>query len=212
MNLSLTRGDTATLTIPLLDGAASYTPPAGSSAVFSIKRRLTDPDASALVQKSTASGTITFSGTNALVSILNVDTRNIDDRNLFYDVQVQTLAGRVLTAALGMLTLTHDVTRLTATAIPVFSASPVPQPLNVVVAATLNATVQAVPNTLYIMCADTTFTDPTPPFEGAYFEVIVRSGQPVMGGLPMAAIDVGTRLVRIWHSGGWQTYGYERTL
>jgi hypothetical protein len=126
MDLTLRRGDTRTLTIPLVDDvtALAYTPPAGATAIFTIKRRLTDADNAALVQKATGGLGITFSGTNALVSILNADTATLTDTLAYYDVQVQETGGRVLTAAFGKIALPKDATIGLNTAIPITTTDP----------------------------------------------------------------------------------------
>jgi hypothetical protein len=112
-------------TIPLTNGAAAFTPGGSYSLIFTAKRSSKDPDTAAVFQKSTATGTITTSTTNAIVTVLYTDTTNEDEPVLYWDIQAQhNSTAAVITAAKGTLTLVRDITRQTTASVPIYTVDP----------------------------------------------------------------------------------------
>lgn len=111
------RGDTIDLEVAVTrnDAAVDLT---GADCWFTAKRRLSDADADALIQKTLGSG-ITVIGNaadgNLLVTIDPEDTDSLTRQTVLYcDVQLLEADGRVTTVASGTLTVELDVTRSTA--------------------------------------------------------------------------------------------------
>ncbi len=112
-------------TIPLTNGAAAFTPGGSYSLIFTAKRSSKDPDTAAVFQKSTATGTITTSTTNAIVTVLYTDTTTEDEPVLYWDIQAQhNSTAAVITAAKGTLTLVRDITRQTTVSVPIYTVDP----------------------------------------------------------------------------------------
>jgi hypothetical protein len=112
-------------TIPLTNGAAAFTPGGSYSLIFTAKRSSKDPDTAAVFQKSTATGTITTSTTNAIITVLYTDTTNEDEPVLYWDIQAQhNSTAAVITAAKGTLTLVRDITRQTTASVPIYTVDP----------------------------------------------------------------------------------------
>jgi hypothetical protein len=125
IELTAYRGDSMSFTIPLTNGAAAFTPGGSYSLIFTAKRSSKDPDTAAVFQKSTATGTITTSTTNAIVTVLYTDTTNEDEPVLYWDIQAQhNSTAAVITAAKGTLTLVRDITRQTTVSVPIYTVDP----------------------------------------------------------------------------------------
>ena len=125
IELTAYRGDSMSFTIPLTNGTAAFTPGGSYSLIFTAKRSSKDPDTAAVFQKSTATGTITTSTTNAIVTVLYTDTTTEDEPVLYWDIQAQhNSTAAVITAAKGTLTLVRDITRQTTASVPIYTVDP----------------------------------------------------------------------------------------
>ena len=125
IELTAYRGDSMSFTIPLTNGTAAFTPGGSYSLIFTAKRSSKDPDTAAVFQKSTATGTITTSTTNAIVTVLYTDTTTEDEPVLYWDIQAQhNSTAAVITAAKGTLTLVRDITRQTTASVPIYTIDP----------------------------------------------------------------------------------------
>lgn len=122
MTLEITRGDDRTITGVLRDrrtGAPWVITDA--TLWFTAKRRLADDDPVAVIRKSNdvAIGGLTITdGPNGLfaISISSADTYGLPDRetlNLFYDLQMSSVEGKITTLARGRFVVNCDVTRST---------------------------------------------------------------------------------------------------
>lgn len=121
--LQIFRGDSAAVAIATV---ASFDLNTAESILFTVKRSTFEADDQALIQKALGTG-ITVSGDHALdVALVPADTENIADPNLnpVWDIQAQTAAGTVHTVASGRLKISLDVTRETATSIPIYTSQP----------------------------------------------------------------------------------------
>lgn len=124
--LDAVRGDSATLQIQMsIDGEPFY--PAGDyTLIWTLKRRASDPDSSAIVQKMSGGLGITTSESLALVSLVAADTAGREvDRPYAWDLQAQhNTTGAIHTVALGKLTLEADITRGTTISVAVVTTEP----------------------------------------------------------------------------------------
>jgi hypothetical protein len=120
IELTAYRGDSMSFTIPLTNGTAAFTPGGSYSFIFTAKRSSRDPDSAAAVQKSSATSTITTSGSNATVTLVPIDTKTEQEPKLYWDIQAQhNSTGEVLTVARGSLTLKRDITLETTVSIAI---------------------------------------------------------------------------------------------
>lgn len=121
-NLSLTRGDSDTLSITVgnlgANGLSAFT-----DARFTAKRDLSDPDAGAIISKSLSSGiTVTTNGNATTNGVLSVAIAPADTAALpagytvalSYDVRLYDVAGDAYTVAQGVLTVTPTATQATS--------------------------------------------------------------------------------------------------
>lgn len=106
--LSMYRGDDRVITITAsesLDGCDVW---------FTAKRRRSDADDDAVIQK-TSPTDITIDGVTAQVAIDAADTAELDHGTaLFWDVQVFDTDGNLHTVASGRLSIVGDITRATS--------------------------------------------------------------------------------------------------
>lgn len=116
MNLIITRGDDETLSIAVTDrdtgDAVDLT---GATLRFMVKRRRSDGDDDALVDKSTGAGiTIESPSTDGLatVTVEDSDTDDVEPGRAFWELQ-GILAGEVKTLAAGRITIRRDLIRAT---------------------------------------------------------------------------------------------------
>lgn len=114
-DITIYRGDTVKLDLAVTSGGAVY-PLTGSTIWFTAKRQYSDPDSSAVFQKSTLSGGIVI--TNAALGIARVtisppDTQTVTNSKeiLFFDAQMKDSQGQVYTLASGRLILLPEVTK-----------------------------------------------------------------------------------------------------
>lgn len=130
LQLSITRGDSATLVVPLRDASGLRFDPSAQVLLFTAKRALTDTDAQAVFQHSSASGAITTRFRNgqyeALVACVPSDTTGITAAaNLYIDLQAQAnVGGAITTAAQGRLQVSIDVTVNTTTSVTEYTSQP----------------------------------------------------------------------------------------
>lgn len=137
MTLTQAIGDTVIHRVPLRWKRAPFTPAEGEwFFIFTVKAdKDADSDAQAKFQKTSDLG-LTVSGSTASISILPIDTAGdaaadpvvpaLIPGTYDFDIQAQNIADPddVRTVANGRMVLTRDVTRGTATAIPVYVAQP----------------------------------------------------------------------------------------
>jgi hypothetical protein len=113
--LSIHRGDTETFTITLTDGAGDPLDLTGLAITFTAKRRVSDADEDAVIQKTDVDGIVVDADPTSGIAVLTIepaDTADLEDlRTLHWDVQVDDGVGGVRTPLLGRLAITADVTR-----------------------------------------------------------------------------------------------------
>lgn len=115
-NIAIVRGDTAVLDVAITR-SGSPVDLTGATLWFTAKRAKSDPDAVAVIAKSTASGiTVTSaSGGTATITIDPDDTSDLTSATaLVFDVQLKESGGRITTVDSGTLRVTLDVTQATA--------------------------------------------------------------------------------------------------
>ena len=108
VNLEMIRGDTLSFDLILHD----IDPASIESLYFTVKRRATDADSAAVLQKSIANGGITRIEGDDLryrVRVAPADTAGVAARTYAYDVQVG-IGGDIFTFVRGNLTVEQDVT------------------------------------------------------------------------------------------------------
>lgn len=113
--LSMTQGDKHTFDVALTDAAGAPLDLTSVDITFTAKRRLSDADADALIQKTTASGiTVDADPTTGLATLVidAADTVGLaSGPALFWDLQIDDGAGDVRTPLSGRLAIASDVTR-----------------------------------------------------------------------------------------------------
>ena len=99
--ISLTRGNSAQFTVDMFDSADNpYTPQAGDTVTFSLKRHKNDDDA--LIEKQIPTNTLEL-------ELLPSDTENLAYGSYFYFVTLKTLGGDVDTfISKGMFFLSEE--------------------------------------------------------------------------------------------------------
>jgi hypothetical protein len=203
MELKTSLGDNKTLDIPLTWEGAPFSPVTGDTLIFTVKAAPTDADASALIQKITGGGGITFSGRTATVTLLHADTADLEPATTYFDIQHQdgvTGAVKTLTPPGSRLELRRDITRETTTSVTVVSNEP-GSPGGPPQVKSVNFT--AANNVTYHTTASLTITDPTP-VEGRGYTVLVLAGTTTIGGVGYSV--AGTFLNRVYEDGEWTTY------
>ena len=112
--LVISRGDTVYIDFAVVDANGQATSIVGWTLWFTVKRRLSDTDAQALIQKTTASGiTVTSAATGVgYVLLLPADTSGLEARRqTFYaDLQGKDAGGAVYTLQHGTLTVRPEPT------------------------------------------------------------------------------------------------------
>ena len=107
--LTLTRGDDRVLTVTLSEPVSD-----GARLDFTVKRRISDADDDAVLQKQSDDDGITLdeaAGT-AEIRIAGADTAELDvEPRYVWDIQMTASEGEVTTLASGRLVLRPDVTR-----------------------------------------------------------------------------------------------------
>lgn len=120
-HLSAFIGDSTTLEIPLAWEGDAFDPGSDWALIFTAKKKSSDPDTLALIQKASGFGIESSSGL-ALVALVPADTADMQGRNLVCDVQAQhTTTGAVRTVAYARLSLLRDITRETEVSIPIIT-------------------------------------------------------------------------------------------
>ena len=198
----LTLGDNYSITVPMRILGRAFTPESGYQLIFTAKLDPLHADSSAVIQKKTGGFGITISGSNAIISILPIDTSTLaGDIVLYCDIQAQSLSDSsdVKTVATFKFDTIRDITRLTDTSIDIYTSQP---PAVVYIqhearAASFTATA----NYQYTVTATATVTDPSTPVSGNRFSVFVRGGTATVGGVDYAA--AGTLIIRSYASGAW---------
>jgi len=107
VNLEMIRGDTFSFDLVLHD----IDPASIESLYFTVKRRATDPDASAVLQKSLTDGIERVTGDDLRyrVRVAPADTAGVAARTYAYDVQVG-IGGDIFTFVRGNMSIEQDVT------------------------------------------------------------------------------------------------------
>jgi hypothetical protein len=118
-DIQMTRGDSAAFEVEVtryneitrLDEPVNLT---GAKAWFTVKRRRTDLDVDAIVQRNSVvnPSEIQITPLEGLITIqmLPTDTQDITERWLRYDVQIKELSGAITTVQAGSLELIKDTT------------------------------------------------------------------------------------------------------
>jgi hypothetical protein len=117
--LVMTRGDKIAFTASMTDGTgvnpADLT---GITITFTAKRRKTDTDAQAIIVRSTADGIVTDYDPTTGTATITLDpedtellTAHVVARSLYWDVQIDDMAGDVRTPLKGLLAIDADITR-----------------------------------------------------------------------------------------------------
>ena len=118
MTYTITRGDTRTLTIPLVLDGVAFAPGANYGGIFTAKFKSTDADVDAAFQHATG-GNLSFSGTNAILVLNAADTDALSPQSLITDIQLQhATTGAILTFGPDRLKITQDITREVTTSVP----------------------------------------------------------------------------------------------
>ena len=118
-HLAVTRGDSATFTLTLTDeDTGAPVNLTGMTMTFTAKRRPTDSDAQALIAKSTADGIVIDVAPETGLATLTLDPADTEDlspaqigRSLYWDLQIDDMAGDVRTPLSGLLAISADMTR-----------------------------------------------------------------------------------------------------
>ena len=117
MNLEAKRGDLETYTLTLKDAAGAALDLTGASLWFTVKRGISDADASAVFQKTLGTGIVVAAPLTgvAVITVLAANTAALGDAavTLLYDVQVKLADGSTKTPLSGEFRVTPDVTRAT---------------------------------------------------------------------------------------------------
>lgn len=102
-DISLTRGDSLSMKINIIQDGAAYTPDEGDVIRFAMKHRYTDSDSNVLINKTVPHDTMTL-------AIEPSDTKDLKMGTTYvYDVQITTADGDVYTFIKGKFTLTEEV-------------------------------------------------------------------------------------------------------
>lgn len=114
MNLSMIRGNSKLFAFPLTDSDGDPIDLTDCTVTMTAKSAYTDSDASAVFQKDLDDGITVLDEDNGVITVdlEPGDTSSLASKThrLVYDIQVQTLAGRVSTPVRGRLTVQPDVT------------------------------------------------------------------------------------------------------
>lgn len=114
--LTVKRGDTRKIPVQLFDENEEAMPLSQVSEVFfTLKRKKSDLDASALIAKSLGDGVEVVDAETGHVQVVidPIDTTGITGyaRGLHWDIQVVTQTGEVYTVAEGLMAIEADVTK-----------------------------------------------------------------------------------------------------
>lgn len=112
------RGDTIEFEVTVTDRVTGAAVDLSTYSIWCTgKRALADTDANAVFQVTKAAGDITVGGSaNNVIAVTIPPSATVDftaNVRLFYDVQVQSVAGKISTVAQGMMSVVLDVTRTT---------------------------------------------------------------------------------------------------
>lgn len=116
MDLTMTRGDARTMSVPMTLEGVAWEIPVGATVRFTAKRKTSDLDGAAVITKTTGSG-ITAVADVATITIAPADTDALAaatvNTTLHYDVQVTGAASSFgpWTVASGRLIVEPDVSR-----------------------------------------------------------------------------------------------------
>lgn len=114
MNLTMIRGNSKLFAFPLTDSDGDPINLTDCTVTMTAKEAYTDSDASATFAKDLDDGITVVSAVNGVITVdlEPTDTSSLDGRTtrLVYDIQVQTLEGRVSTPVSGRLVVKPDVT------------------------------------------------------------------------------------------------------
>jgi len=116
MKLRMTRGNTASFLITAVDSTGQPLDLTGAGLWFTVKKRLSDSDVDAVIQKTTDGGGITVSDNPmsglATIAIDPDDTSGLSTlgQTLHWDLQIVGNTGDIYTLAIGLLRVVPDVT------------------------------------------------------------------------------------------------------
>ena len=108
--LSVTQGDDLSVEIQLLKEGLAL-PVFGWEFWFTVKAKWSDPDSSALFQKTSAGGIVVFDPLTVYANINAADTKSAAPGKYFFDVQAKSPAGNIITLERGVLEIILETTR-----------------------------------------------------------------------------------------------------
>jgi len=110
------RGDDYTINIEVTstdaDGVTTAYNITGAKLWFTIKKRQDQEDAGALIQKTVTSHDNAAGGLTHF-SLTSAETTLFDLEAYYYDIQMKTAAGKVMTISIGQIKIIYDITRTT---------------------------------------------------------------------------------------------------
>ena len=106
--LAITRGDTKIYALHFRDGAGVDIDITGWMIFFTVKKKLEDIDDDAKIRKNIIDHTDPVHGKTE-ISLSSADTELLGEH--FYDIQVKTTAGAIITIAASSITFSPDVSR-----------------------------------------------------------------------------------------------------
>lgn len=113
--LEMRRGDTPIFEILVTNANGTVFDITGCTIYFTAKRSIDDSDANAVISATTLNGGVIITDApngvaQAIPTAVSTSGLTIDE-NLFWDVQIKTVGGRIHTIANGILSVVRDITR-----------------------------------------------------------------------------------------------------
>lgn len=108
MNLTLIRRDDVDLDVTFTDKDGEPIDLTGCTVFFTMKRKVSDTDEDAIIQKEVTSHTDPTAG-ETRISLTNDET-DITPRHYFYDIQVEDTNSKIISSTVGQIKITQDVT------------------------------------------------------------------------------------------------------
>lgn len=109
-NVDLVRGDSKTYDLTFTDSDGVALDIAGWTIYYTVKERLTDDDADAVIRKTVVVAAGSTIGETEIV-LENTDTQDLEIKVYWHDIQVKNLDDKINTIAFGQLNVIADVTR-----------------------------------------------------------------------------------------------------
>src|SRR5213592_4100498 len=108
-NISIIKGDDVTLSFTFTKDDASAYDLTGGTVFLTVKKKLTDADADAVLSKTWSTHTNAAGGLTS-VSLTNADTEALDSRNYQYDLQIKDSGGAIQSSGVGSFAVSPEVT------------------------------------------------------------------------------------------------------